>query len=187
MAKKRFTAKDLTTGLGLVPDGKGGYRPKTMLEKALEQDNAPDSLFPQKKKPRKGRPVIGETLWTANVQTGENLITIPILIPGLNGSDGLMQEHFSKVIKKKEQYEAMLLSLRLYKHPGKVRITWTRYTHNLMDWDNHGASFKHIGDSLVAVGCIKDDMPEIVVEFIPKQIRVLTKGEVRMELLIQDL
>jgi hypothetical protein len=36
-----------------------------------------------------------------------------------------------------------------------------------MDWDNLCASFKVIGDALVANGIIEDDNPEIVVEFRP--------------------
>jgi hypothetical protein len=55
-----------------------------------------------------------------------------------------------------------------------------------MDWDNFAASFKHIGDSLVAAGVIIDDKPSIIIQFLPQQIKSKIK-EQRVEIIITDL
>jgi hypothetical protein len=56
-----------------------------------------------------------------------------------------------------------------------------------MDWDNFAASFKHIGDSLVAAGVIVDDKPAIVTEFLPNQIKISKRDQQRIEVIIEDV
>ena len=115
-------------------------------------------------------------------------IVIPERIPGLNGNDGLMREHFRAAAKRKQDYEWYVLEQAgNVAHPGPVRITYTCKRLVLMDWDNHCASFKHIGDALVSAGVIIDDKPSIVVEFIPKQIKVKHRHEQAAEIIIEDL
>jgi hypothetical protein len=98
-------------------------------------------------------------------------------IPGLNGNDGLIREHYRKAMQRKDNYYYLLLTQNQPKFKGEVEIIYTRYTTRLMDWDNHCASFKHIGDALVKIGTIEDDNPKIVVKFIPKQVKVSSKKE----------
>lgn len=93
-------------------------------------------------------------------------------VPGLNGSDGLIREHYRKAKERKVRYLILLLHQNQTRFKGKVEITYTRYTTRLMDWDNHCASFKHLGDALVKIGIIEDDNPNIIVKFDPKQVRV---------------
>lgn len=94
-------------------------------------------------------------------------------IPGLNGGDGLMREHFHQAKRRKNGYYATILgqSKTQEKYKGQVRITYTCYRSVLMDWDNHCASFKHIGDALVDAGVITDDKPAVIVEFRPLQVK----------------
>lgn len=116
----------------------------------------------------------------------ETRIVINELIPGLNGSDGLMQEHYRNAIKRKERYTWLVKEQTKNKHLGAVRIEYIGYKSSLMDWDNFSASFKHLGDSLVECGVITDDKPEIVQIFQPKQIKC-KRIEQRVEIVITDL
>ena len=96
-------------------------------------------------------------------------------VPGLNGSDGLIREHFHAAKKRKQHYIDLIESQKQCEHKAPVTITFTRFACRLMDWDNHCASFKHLGDSLVACGVITDDKPSVVQNFIPLQIKVNKK------------
>lgn len=116
----------------------------------------------------------------------ETVIIIEGLIAGLNGSDGLMQEHYSKGIKKKKKYQAIIRSQTRNRHLGQVSITYIGYKSVLMDWDNFAASFKYIGDSLVKTKVIVDDNPKIVRPFIVQQIKCKRKDQ-RVEIIIKDL
>ena len=90
---------------------------------------------------------------------GGSYIEIPGLIPGLNGSDGLMRSHWSNVKKAKKMYSLIIMSQkdRILQHKGKVSIMYTGFKSILMDWDNFCSSFKHIGDCLKYCKIIKDD------------------------------
>lgn len=99
------------------------------------------------------------------------VLTIKGLIPGLNGKHGLMREHFRNAKKRKDLYRVLLSHQEYSKHKGKVTIRYIGYKSILADWDNFGASFKHIGDALVDLGIIVDDKPAIVTQFIPEQIK----------------
>lgn len=112
-------------------------------------------------------------------------ITIPELVPGLNGPGGLIREHFRTAAKRKDRY-CVLFSTCRKKFPGPVDIVYTRYCTHLMDWDNAAASFKHIGDALVKCGIIKDDKPGIIISFTPRQVKVKTKKEERITILISE-
>jgi hypothetical protein len=100
-------------------------------------------------------------------------IELPFTMPGLNGDDGLMRQHWSEIEKTKKVLKAYIIQqCKGIKFLGKVNVTYTRYAFQLMDWDNHCASFKHIGDSLVDCGILIDDKPEVIENFIPKQVKV---------------
>lgn len=72
-------------------------------------------------------------------------------------------------------------------HPGKVHVIFTRFTCQPMDWDNHCASFKLIGDALKLAKVIKDDNPKILAKFEPRQVKVATRAEEIITVTIIDL
>ena len=109
------------------------------------------------------------------------------IVPGLNGKDGLIREHWRKATRRKDLYYALLKSQTNNKHTGKVIIRYIGYKLALMDWDNFTASFKHLGDALVKAKIIKDDKPSIVVQFLPDQIKVNKRIEQRIEIIIEDI
>jgi len=116
----------------------------------------------------------------------ETIIIIDGLIPGLNGKDGLMRQHFHQANRAKLRYQSIINSQTKNKHKGKVSIDYIGYKSVLMDWDNFSASFKHIGDSLVKCGVIVDDNPKIVRPFRVQQIKC-TRKQQRVEIIIRDL
>ena len=88
--------------------------------------------------------------------------------PGLNGKDGLINEHFRAKKKRQESIVWAVKAKNPDKHKGKVIITYTRASVVAPDWDNLCASFKHWGDALVKCGVIEDDKPSIILEFKPR-------------------
>lgn len=113
-------------------------------------------------------------------------IRIPFLLAGLNGDDGLIRAHWSETAKMKKKLCAIIKQQTQNKHLGYVKIKFTRYAHKLMDWDNHCASFKHLGDSLKDCGVIVDDNPKIVITFTPMQFQVKMNADEFMEVSITD-
>ena len=107
-------------------------------------------------------------------------------VPGLNGDDGLIRENYHAAKKRKTKLKILMLEQTGNRHKGKVEVTYTRYAVQLMDWDNHGASFKHIGDALQSAKIIKEDKPSVLVDFNPRQVKVQTRKEQRIEIIIKD-
>jgi len=116
----------------------------------------------------------------------ETTIIIEGLIPGLNGANGLMRQHFHNAMVQKKKYQAIIKRQTKNKHLGQVSIDYIGYKSVLMDWDNFCASFKHIGDSLVECGVIVDDNPKIVRPFRVQQIKC-KRIDQRVEIVIRDL
>lgn len=98
----------------------------------------------------------------------KQVIEIAETAPGLNGSDGLIREHYHAKRKRKERYMWLIRQQKPKKHKGKVVLTYTRQCVRKMDWDNLAASFKLFGDALVDLGIIEDDNPDVIVEFNPR-------------------
>ena len=122
------------------------------------------------------------------VHTGtQAFFTLKTRVPGLNGDDGLIREHFMKAKKRKTLYQKLLKEQNQPQISGQVRVIFTRYATRLMDWDNHGASFKHLGDALVKLGIIEDDNPTTIQTFLPKQIKVDKKIEEKITIEILKL
>lgn len=111
-------------------------------------------------------------------------IDLPYLMPGLNGTEGLMRQHYREAAKKRERLAWEIRSQKeeptIYE---PVPVTYIRHTARLMDWDNACASFKYIGDALTEAGIIGDDSPKIIAEFIPRQIKC-RENEQRTEIII---
>jgi hypothetical protein len=117
-------------------------------------------------------------------------ITLDMLMPGLNGAKGLIREHFTMKKSRATKLSWIIraqLGKKLVKYQGPVRITYKRYSTKLMDWDNHCASFKTLGDVLVSIGIIEDDNPNIIVEFVPLQEKVKTRKEHKTVVMIESL
>lgn len=105
-------------------------------------------------------------------------------LAGLNGSKGLMQKHWSKHAKTKDSLLTQVLEKQPRCHDGQVRITYTRRSSKMMDWDNCMASLKPILDAFVKVGTIKDDSPK----FIPEQPKLVQEiGKPWTQIIIEDL
>jgi len=107
------------------------------------------------------------------------------LPPGLNGTEGLIREHFSARKKRKDRYFIKIRSQTLNRHKGPVKITYIRYCNRFMDWDNASASVKLPMDCLKDAKIIIDDSPKIVVEFSTKQVLVDRKSQ-KIEIIIED-
>lgn len=116
------------------------------------------------------------------------LLTLDFLTKGLNGSDGLIREHYREAARTKKRLTWLLHSQNKdrLKFSKPCKITYTRYTSRMMDWDNACASFKHLGDALQLAGIITDDSPKVLKEFVPLQISC-KKIEERMEILIEEI
>ena len=112
-------------------------------------------------------------------------VIIKGIIPGLNGKQGLIREHFRAAKKRRDLYKVLIRSQTTNRHKGKVIIRYIGYKSILMDWDNFAASFKHIGDALVSNKVIKDDKPAIVVQFLPEQIKS-KRIEQKVVIIIED-
>jgi len=112
-------------------------------------------------------------------------IVIQGLIPGLNGSQGLIREHFMAAKKRRTLYKVLIRSQTNNRHKGKVTIRYIGYKSILADWDNFAASFKHIGDALVSNNVIKDDKPAVVIQFLPEQVKC-KRIEQKVVIIIED-
>jgi len=117
----------------------------------------------------------------------KTVIEIKENIPGLNGNHGLIREHFRGAAKRKERYTLWIMSQPRNIHTGPVKITLIRHTLRFMDWDNMCASFKHLGDALVSAGVIRDDKPEIIKKFDPRQVKVNKQAAQKTVIEIEDL
>jgi hypothetical protein len=117
----------------------------------------------------------------------KTLVVIRENVPGLNGKDGLIREHFHAARERKVRYTMLIWSQTRNQHPGPVKITFTRYGLQYMDWDNMCASFKHIGDALVKAKVIQDDKPGIIHVFQPRQVKVKHRIDQKSTIEIEDL
>ena len=70
--------------------------------------------------------------------------------------------HWGKRKKVKEKWIWLIKEQKPKFHSGSVRITFTRVSTRMMDFDNIGGSFKPIGDALTKCGVIEDDNPKVV-------------------------
>ncbi len=120
----------------------------------------------------------------------ESFVEIHGVVAGLNGPEGLMRGHWTKIKKIKELYATIirqhLKEGKVKKHIGEVRVRYIGYKSHFMDWDNFCASFKHIGDALVKEGIIKEDNPKIITQFLPEQIKC-KKVDQKVVIIIEDV
>ena len=88
--------------------------------------------------------------------------------------------------KEKERFLERIKTLMPPEIKGKVRVTFTRHTVRLMDWDNMVSTAKFPLDAIKNNGVIENDSPEFIVEFIPKQLKCRRKDQ-RTEILIEPI
>lgn len=75
--------------------------------------------------------------------------------------------------KEAEEQLAWEIKKQTREHFDKpVAMTFQRHAVSLLDWDNMGASFKLLGDSLIKAGVIDDDDPKHIAKFYPEQYKV---------------
>ena len=114
-------------------------------------------------------------------------IKLPYLMPGLNGPEGLMRQHYRNAAQIKErlawEIRAQKVGQTIY---DPIRVTYIRHTEKLMDWDNACASFKHIGDAMIEAGIIGDDSPKVIAEFVPIQTKC-KRAEQHTEIIIEKI
>lgn len=183
--------------MNLIDNGDGTY---SMQGRAVKNDRIKEVL---PEKPRKtalemlkemqkeienmpGKIRIGHNAKLSNT----SIIKIQGIVQGLNGSTGLMNNHWTNRKKIKQLYctviEDHLKSGAAKKHEGKVTIEYIGYKSLFADWDNYCASFKFLGDGLVKCGVIKDDSPKIVTQFLPGQVKC-KRSEQRVVIIIKDI
>lgn len=111
------------------------------------------------------------------------VLSIPRLLPGLNGKDGLIRQHYHNAAKVKAQLLAQVKAKKSGTFGNaRVRVICTRfYCGAAMDFDNAAASFKHLMDAIVKAGIIADDGPEIIDEWTVRQIRVEKRNLQKMQ------
>lgn len=174
MAKEQF---DLSK-FELLPDGTYRKKKTVFQPREISKPFVPNELYPFQNNIRINPSAIKSTL------------TIDGIIAGLNGDEGLMRAHWTKIKKIKSLYAEIirlhLLNGRIRNHEGKVKITYIGYKSRLMDWDNFCSSFKHIGDSLVKAQIITDDKPSVIISFIPQQIKC-KRVEQKAVVIIEDI
>lgn len=136
--------------------------------------------------------VLPNNMWriAPHINIEKSILTIDGIVAGLNGDEGLMRSHWTKIKKIKSLYleiiRIQLAAGKIKQHTGPVKITYIGYKSRLMDWDNFCSSFKHIGDSLVKAQIITDDKPSIVTSFIPQQIKC-KRIEQKAVIIIEDI
>jgi hypothetical protein len=92
-------------------------------------------------------------------------LEIPDTAPMLNGDKGLMRMHYRSYMKLKDKWVLLIRSVTSAKLQGRVSIDYYRSSVIAPDADNLCASFKPIGDALVANGVIEDDSFKVVSRF----------------------
>ena len=112
------------------------------------------------------------------------------LLPGLNGKDGLIRQHYRQATKVKDE----LLSEIKSRYKGvtfgaqRVNVVCTRhYCGTPMDFDNASSSFKHLMDAIVKAGLIADDGPGTIDSWTVRQVRVGKRLDQKMEVKINAL
>lgn len=114
-------------------------------------------------------------------------ITLVGTLPGLNGSEGLIREHFMARKKRKNSLKTRLfLICTRIKFTGQVEVILKGYSSILSDWENFSAKFKLLGDVLVDLGIIEGDSPKTIIKFIPEQEKCQRKNA-RMEITIKQI
>lgn len=114
--------------------------------------------------------------------TAHLVVTLPRLLPGLNGSNGLMRQHYREAAKVKDDLLAWAKQRRFPTFgEARVVVVCTRhYCGNAMDFDNAASSFKHLLDALVKAGVIADDGPKTIEAMTFRQVRCSTRKEQKM-------
>ena len=116
----------------------------------------------------------------------KTIIVIPERVPGLNGPDGLIREHYRPAKKRKDRYLIYCLSQKKGSHKGIVTVKAVRHSIKLMDWENLWSSFKHIMDAIVDAHIIKDDDPTIIINFSVSQVKISKRVDKKSVVIIED-
>lgn len=143
-----------------------------------------------KLKIKKGRPSANEIIYKDYCEnllindTACTKITLTGVFSGLNGSKGLMR-HWVQSYSVKKKIIERIKALKGIGFKGQIQVVYTRFSSQLMDWDNLGSTAKFPMDALIAAGIIEDDSPKFITEFTMKQEKCRKKDQ-RIEILIQQ-
>lgn len=111
----------------------------------------------------------------------------PDMPPSLNGNNGLLRMHWTKRKSIKEKFHYLIKNQKPKKIEDKCILTMVNYYIMPSDWDNMISRLKIIADVLVDMEIIKDDNPSVIIDFIPKQVRVCKKLDVRLEFIFSSV
>lgn len=95
----------------------------------------------------------------------KEVITIYNLPPLLNVWQRM---HWGKRMKINEEWVWLIKEQALKIRPKRAKITFTRVSVRMADYDGIGGSFKPVGDALVKCGVLKDDSPLYIDELVLK-------------------
>jgi hypothetical protein len=115
-------------------------------------------------------------------------LIFPGVLPGNNGSKGLLRMHWTARNKLRDQFTWLVKVLTKNRHQGKVKLNLTRYyLTQPLDYDNLVSTGKIPVDSIVLARVILDDKESIISEREYKQVKVKTKGEQKTVIVIEDI
>lgn len=99
-------------------------------------------------------------------------MTFAGVVPGLNGSGGLLRMHWSKRKALGGLHGWQVRSAQLRPMAGPVRLELIRYSAGgQMDYDNLVSTGKSILDAIVRSGILPDDNPQVITERTYTQVR----------------
>lgn len=119
----------------------------------------------------------------------KTILTIPGRVHGLNGKEGLLNLHYRRRAELKEKWTWLFLSqARGNQHPGRVKITITRYcVRELQDYDNLAATMKMPLDCVKKANIITDDKMKTIGQPTLLQVRVPDAAHEKYIIEIEDL
>lgn len=114
-------------------------------------------------------------------------LTFPGVLPGNNGSKGLLRMHWTARNKLRDQFTWLVRTLTKNRHAGKIKLQLIRYHAGMsMDYDNLVSTGKLPIDSIVLSKVIIDDKESIIAQRDYRQVKVKTKSEQKTVIIIED-
>ena len=136
-----------------------------------------------------GRSSLSETTVSDTIEIGEGWVKITLagLIPGLNGRNGLMSEHWTNRLKRKKAMMWRLTALNPPKFKDIVSISFKSFVSQLSDTeDNLPSKRKVLYDCFSTLGIISGDSPEFIKSIPPEQFKCRRKNQ-RVEIIIKKI
>jgi hypothetical protein len=104
--------------------------------------------------------------------------------PSLNK---LRKMHHSDYQRLRDKYQYEARSQTHCQHPGPVKITLTRISVGVLDYDNLVGGAKPLIDALVNAGILPGDKPVHIPQRDYQQAKAISKNQQRTHILIEDI